>query len=179
MNAFIAKKIGVMLIVPLVAFIAFGYLFLMQKQNLSRDKNTLSSLRQEVASNDQKIQNLSGLAKNKAEFEKTLQIINTYLPDTIESSEFVIQMENLAKASNIVIDTLSISGGADSKSSGKVKAIEFSATSRSNYGKVLEFISTLENLSRYNDISTITLSPEGTADSIGFKFSGKLYQYGQ
>lgn len=145
------------------------------KKAIADDQAKLSSL-------DAQLATLQKLSETSTEIDQKTAMIIKYLPDNLDSSSFIVETEGLAKSLNLVIESFSIS--AESKGDEAKKTAEegeptqpqsqFTISVKSSFSQALAFIEQLENLSRFNTVSSISMSA-GEADQISIQLTGQIY----
>lgn len=145
----------------------------------------ISSNRKAIAENKIKIENLDAqistlqkLSETSSEIDQKASIISKYLPDNLDSSSFIVETEGLARSLNLVIESFSISSDSKdpkaNKDASSQPQSQFTITLKSSFSQALSFIEQLENLSRFNTISAISMSAV-TGDQISLQLTGQIY----
>ena len=176
------KKI--MLIVALyvtlfAAFLYYGYSPISNKYKTNKANE--AEKKESIVKNDQKIASLEKIANNSADFDKIFTDVNNFLPDSLGVSDFMVQIEGLAKDSGVVIDSFSVEEqkATTSSTSSKTKTdtgTKFTMIFKTTYPVMVSLISKMETLARLNSISTINMT--GNGDKINVNLSGMIY-YGK
>lgn len=181
MNQNTNKRIIVISIIY-IALIGSIIAFLMVPSitKLKENKVKINTKQSELDKATERLSALQKMDKNKEEIEKTVSVIEQYLPDTVSSSSFIVEIEGLAKTLNTVIDSFSMTDGAtptakkDDKKKEALSQNDFSITAKSAYTQSVEFLSQLENLSRFNTISMIGINSLQGGE-ISLKLTGQIY----
>jgi len=180
------------------ALLFFGVIFFVLMptyQRYTQDKSTDAKKKNIVEENNTKINSLQKIAKNSDEFEKIYQNVSNLWPDNPNVSEFMVQIEGLAKDTGLVIDSFSIEeqktitptkakssdtdDNATATKSTKTTAntgTKFTMTSKSEYSNVMDLILRMETLARLNAVSSINISAAGP--SLSINIVGHIY-YGK
>lgn len=180
------------------ALLFFGVIFFVLMptyQRYTQDKSTDAKKKNIVEENNTKINSLQKIAKNSDEFEKIYQNVSNLWPDNLNVSEFMVQIEGLAKDTGLVIDSFSIEeqktitptkakssdtdDNATATKSTKTTAntgTKFTMTSKSEYSNVMDLILRMETLARLNAVSSINISAAGP--SLSINIVGHIY-YGK
>ena len=183
------KKIIIFFIIYLLILASVIFLFFMpQISNLKKDRQAFLDKQQELDQGKARLTSLQKINSKKDEFKTTSDTINTYLPDNLEISRFVVQIEGLAKDLGITVDNFSIEEKAatntkndsskDSKDSkNKETGTKFSLSAKAPYPSIISFIKKMEGLARFHSISSINLSVSENG-AVDFNTTGYLY-YGK
>lgn len=182
-------------VVVIGAIIFFGFLPAMKNLKTNRDK--MASKQSELNETYKRINVLQKSSKKPEEFAKISESVNNYWPDTLDVSHFIVQTESLAKANNLIIENFSVeqpkvakpapkpSSSTDSKTAPESKTVkkstgsssQFTFTTKSTYGSVLNLIKGMETLTRLNCVSVLNFSGNEEG-SIDLRLTGSIY-YGK
>lgn len=186
MSEFYKKSI---LVFAAFIILIFAMIFLFLKPAVSKNKQMKKEIQSKQLELDQDAQKLASLQKaekNKTEIDEIARTVVKYLPNTLDSGQFIVETEGLAKNLGITIDNFSMNetslafSGSDSdkksKKSSKSGIMEngFSLTVAAPYEKALEFLSNMERLSRFNRIYSADILPN-EAGSVNLKIVGKIF----
>lgn len=170
--------------------IFFG--FIPALNNLKQSKLKYDQKQQVLRDNYDKIASLQKIEKNPKEFESLSGAVNELWPDTQDISKFIVQIESVAKNSDLVIDNFSVEENAAAKakpaadsengssSSSKTKdstGTKFSLAVKSGYPNMIDLIGKMETMARLNSISSVDMSLID-ASTINLKLTGNVY-YGK
>jgi Tfp pilus assembly protein PilO len=181
-NIFQKTFFQVAVYLAIIAGLAFFFLvpslsgILSNKKAIAEDEVKLKNL-------DTQLETLKKLSETSSEIDQKTAIISKYLPDNLDSSSFIVETEGLAKSLNIVIESFSIS--STNKNSNAKKTTkenekpkqpqsQFSITITNSFSQALAFVEQLENLSRFNTVSSISMSAV-SGDQISLQLTGQIY----
>jgi len=151
------------------------FVLIPEAKGIALNKKAISNDKVELANLDAELTTLKKLSETSTEIEQKTAIISKYLPDTLDSSSFIVETEGLAKSLNLVIENFSITGGASASSEdGTQPQSQFTISLKSSFGQTLAFIEQLENLARFNTVSSVSLSA-GDGDQISIQLTGQIY----
>lgn len=146
------------------------YQNMLDLQRTYQDKNTT------LASQQKK---LAALEKLNQDSNQMLAIDNyskDQLPDTLDGSIFVSSLEKLGNSVQITPLSVSVSSTPVSTKDKKgPSGYSFSVTFNTGFQNLLNFLSEMEKLDRFNSINNLSLSPG--AQGLGINLSGMIYQY--
>ena len=190
MNTFTKKTLFIIFLYGILfaAFLYYGYTPI----NNQYKKNKADHLEKKdtIVKNDEKIASLQKIANNPKDFDKIFTDVNNFMPDSLRVSDFMVQVEGLAKDTGVVIDSFSVEEqkqtittkptSEDSSATAKKTKVDtgtkFTMVFKTTYPTMLNLISRMETLARLNSISTINITSNGETMSVNF--SGKIY-YGK
>lgn len=171
-----------------VAFFYYGYAPI----NNQYKKNKADHLekKETIVKNKEKISSLQKIVDNPQDFDKIFTDVNNFLPDSLKISDFMIQIEGLARDTGVVIDSFSVEEqkqAATTKSTGEDSAAvatkaktdtgtKFSMVLKTTYPTMMNLVSRMETLARLNSINTISVTSNG--EIVNVSLSGKIY-YGK
>jgi len=165
--------------------------------DIENNKKNIIEERKQLATNYDEIASLQKIDKDKAGFEQIKNTVMGYLPNSLNSSQFIVEVEGLAKLTEITIDSVTMSatptsvGGAKvtpkietedtenktatttKKTKGGTQQNSFLLSTKADFTKSMAFIKQLEKLSRFNSITAITIAP--TEDVVNIKLTGNIY----
>lgn len=167
--------------------------------DIENNKKNIIEERKQLATNYDEIASLQKIDKDKAGFEQIKNTVMGYLPNSLNSSQFIVEVEGLAKLTEITIDSVTMSatptavGGAKTapkteaedtenkastttttkKAKGGTQQNSFLLSTKADFSKSMAFIKQLEKLSRFNSITAITIAP--TEDGVNIKLTGNIY----
>ena len=173
------KKIMLIICLYITLFAAFLYYGYSPVSNrYKKNKSDEAEKKELIVKNNDKIASLQKIESNSADFDKIFTDVNNFLPDSLGVSDFMVQIEGLAKDSGVVIDSFSVE---EQKASTTTKSktdngTKFSMVFKAPYSTVISLISKMETLARLNSISTVNMT--GNGDKISVNLSGKIY-YGK
>ena len=168
------------------------FVFMPALSRLKQNKATFDQKQQVLRNNYDKIESLQKIEKNPKEFDTLSTAVNELWPDNQDISKFIVQIESVAKDSNLVIDNFSVvestvkkqkatdDSGNASSSNTKTKTdtgTKFSLAVKSPYSNIIDLIGKMETMARLNAISSIDMNyiDEST---INLKLTGGVY-YGK
>lgn len=184
MSAFYKKTI-LLSVIYLGLFAALSVLlFLPSYTKLNKNKKIFAQKQTEFSTKVEDLSTLQKFSKNKDDFQNVVKTVEKYFPETLNSSQFIVETEGLAKNLGITIEGFSMndistgSSQSGSKKEDKKKSPEtqFSLNGTAPYPKVLEFIVQMEKLSRFNALSALNIT--SGEDTVNFQITGSIY-YGQ
>lgn len=174
-----------------VAGFALIILFLLNPTlaEIEKSKQKIIEEQKQLAANYDEIASLQKIEKDKEGFEEIKNTVFGYLPATLNSSQFIVEVEGLAKKTDITIDSVAMNSASSSISTkkettestsdtGKTEASkkkakngtqqnQFTLTIKADFVKTMTFIQQMEKLSRYNSVIAISLvSVEGGNTSV-------------
>ena len=194
---YIPKKSIFGLVLYIVIFAGIIFFVLNPTLNeIEKNKKAIISEQKQLAANYDEIASLQKIEKDKEGFEAIKNTVLGYLPASLDSSQFIVEVEGLAKKTDITIDSVSMSAtsssvtplkettktadDADKKETTKKKTNtgtqknEFSLSTKAEFSKSMAFLQQMEKLSRFNSISSISIVPlENT--SVDVKITGNIY----
>jgi len=163
---------------------------------ITKNKKMIKSEQKQLAANYDQLSSLQKIAKDKEGFGNIKDTVLGYLPATLNSSQFIVEVEGLAKKTDITIDSFSMSASPSSVSTAKTtgqvsndvgktdttkkkaktntQQNEFSLSTKADFTKTMSFIAQMEKLSRFNSISSISIASaeNGGAD---VKITGNIF----
>jgi len=186
----------------LYAVIFTGTIFFLLRPTLSEieiNKKNIIEQRKQLATNYDEIASLQKIEKDTAGFEQIKSTVLGYLPTTLNSSQFIVEVEGLAKKTNITIDSITMSAvsstfGATTKtttptttdegdkkttttstkkSKGGTQQNGFILSTKADFSKSMSFVQQMEKLSRFNSISAISITP--TDAGVDIKLTGDIF----
>lgn len=178
-NIFQKTIVQVALYLVIIAGLAF-FLLIPSAKDIISNKKAITEDRAKLNSLDAEIATLKKLSEEKAEIDQKTTTISKYLPDTLDSSSFIVETEGLARSLNLVIASFSLSGGSSTTGKSEEPAAtgqpqsQFAITLTSSFSQALAFIEQLENLSRFNTVSSVSMSA-GEGDQISIQLTGQIY----
>lgn len=159
--------------------------------DIAKNKKAIIDQQKQLAVNYDEISSLQKIAKDKTGFEGIRDTVLGYLPATLNSSQFIVEVEGLAKKTDITIDGFSMNASATSvtatkttgqtstdtvkkKAKTSTQQNEFSLSTKADFTKIMSFIAQMEKLSRFNSISSISIASaeNGGAD---VKIMGNIF----
>lgn len=173
--------IGSLLII--LSALTLFFFILPQYNNFQHNKNKLNDLQQKTAQNSSKIAALKASSTNPTYLDKVYKNVNNLWPDNLNVSEFIVQIEGLAKDSNLVIDSFSIeeqknatSNTKSANQKNKPTGTAFTLSFKSGYGDFIGFLVKMENMARLNSINNLSINSDSenlTINITGSIFNGK------
>lgn len=151
-------------------------------------KEKIVSNNTKIEANTSKIAAINNITKKQKDFDKMEETINNYLPDNLNSSQFIVEIEGLAKELNFNVDSLSMSEPTTAEKAAAAKTVKttdknasssksqknsFTLSGKTEYSSMVEFLSRMEKLSRLNTIDAIDITPE--ENTLNFKINGYIY----
>lgn len=168
--------------------------------NLKSNREKLTEKQAELDNTHKKLESLQKASKNP-ELQKISETVNTYWPDNLDVSYFIVQTENLAKNNNLIIENFSVEqpkatkttkkstidesddkkksdSGEKTQSSKKTSmGTQFTFTTKSSYNSILSLIKDMEILPRYNSISMLSINGDQDGQ-VDLRLTGNIY-YGK
>lgn len=150
-------------------------------------KDKITSNNTKISANSSKIEAINNITKKQKDFDKMEETVNNYLPDNLNSSQFIVEIEGLAKDLNFNVDSLSMSEpttaekaaaakttkNTDKTAIGKSQKNGFTLSGKTEYASMVDFLSRMEKLSRLNTIDALDVTPD--ENSLNFKITGNIY----
>ena len=164
---------------------------------INQNKKNIIDQREQLSANYDEIASLQKIEKDKAGFEQIKNTVFSYLPATLDSSEFIVEVEGLAKKTDITIDSVTMSATSSAvdkpkeaapastdttdkstttvtkKSKSGTQKNDFLLDTKADFTKSMAFVQQLEKLSRFNSISAISITPTDTG--VDIKLTGDIY----
>lgn len=151
---------------------------------IEKNKKTIISERKQLAANFDEISSLQKIEKDKEGFSEIKKTVLGYLPETLNSSQFIVEVEGLAKKTDITINSVSMNATPSSvsketdttkkKTKGGTQQNEFSLSTKADFAKTMSFLAQMEKLSRFNSISTISIASVENS-SADVKITGDIF----
>lgn len=149
---------------------------------LAPQQARVAALQSQLVAQQQQVQTLESYAlahpdagKYAEELNQRIAQVNHLLPGQADISGFLIQLEQLAKASNVKIAQLQPSPPVNKKGFYEVPV---AMAVKGTYFQLLDFIQRLEGAERFSSISTMTLQA-GKDSSLEGKVTVHIYAFGQ
>ncbi len=189
MIAFWKKTVLLSTICLMVFFGLVWFRFLPNLKAIIRNNKETAQKETELKAINDKIAVLKGSESDSEEISNALTTVNELWPDKEEVSNFIVEIEGLTAKKGLILDSLSViekpaakadNGGSGSKSENKESAksakdgIGFNFDTSGHYTVIKEFIADLEKLSRFNTVSTVSLT-NGSQDMIAIRINGYIY----
>lgn len=196
------KKLVFQLVVPpvflTICLVVFILLFSMPtiskgiatRAEISRESKQL----QETVNKDEALRKAK---KDEKQITATYDTVNALWPDKEEVSNFIVLMEELAGQKHITINNIAVeessgqqvakpkaattddtqddAAAAPKKTAKKQSGIKFSFDTTGNYATIVDLISSLESLKRFNSVSTMVLDGNTLGDIITLRITGYIY----
>ena len=141
-----------------------------------------SAIQQKKAAFDKKkilMDKIDSLRKQTKERRGDLEKLATILPESRETQEIVVNIEEMSKETGVELKTLKtalIQQGGTSVSGTRAMQVEISSSGQ--YRSLLDFIKSIEKNLRILDVQEFTLSSDSSAASAGgLVFSAKILTY--
>lgn len=117
---------------------------------------------------------LENLNRKKTDLEKASNFANHQVPETVEATNFVSDLNAVSRNLSITPLTVSVNSTSEkAKNATTLKSSTFNLTFEANFENVIKFLVENEKLPRLNTISSITLA--GTTDPLKVSLSGQIY----
>lgn len=192
MNSFSKKSIFVLGLFAILFFGLSYFVFLPINDQYKKDKAEYAEKQETFNQNNDKITSLQKIVDKPDDFDKIYTDVSNFWPDTLKVSDFMVQVEGLAKDTGVVIESFSIDeqkqvaapkvtdeDSAAAKTTAKTKTnagTKFTMVFSASYATTLNVISRMETLARLNSINSVGLT--GTKDGLSVNLSGTIY-YGK
>lgn len=193
----ISKKTVLKLLSYIVVFAAIVVFLLNPKlTQIEKNKKIISEKQKQLAENYDELASLQKIERDKEGFESIKNTVLGYLPSTLSSSQFIVEVEGLAKKTDITIDSVSMNAVSTSvsatkeankksddaektestkkKASGGTQQNQFTLVTKAEFSKAMSFIQQMEKLSRFNSISSISIVSTGANDT-SIAITGNIY----
>ncbi len=183
-----------------IYFVLFAGIFMFilkpSVDNTKKNKKLIAQNQKQIEANFDEIAAMQKIEKNKAEFDQIKSTVLNYLPTTLDSSQFIVEVEGLTKSLDITMDNFSMSetasvlggnkdntkSGDDSNSSAKnskksksgTMQNQFTMTGKTNFAKTLQLLQQMEKLSRFNSISSLDIISQDD-NGVNIKVTGNIY----
>lgn len=170
-------------------------------KNIEKNKKEIVTEQKTLTANYDEIASLQKISKDKVGFDEIKNTVFGYLPATLNSSQFIVEVEGLAKRTDITVNSVSMSAASSSvvaekttakttdettktettktdttkkKTKGGIQKNEFSLTTKADFAKTMSFIAQMEKLSRFNSITSLSVASaeNGGAD---VKITGNIF----
>lgn len=149
---------------------------------IEKNKKAIISEQKELTANYDEISSLQKIMQDQQGFENIKATVLGYLPASLNSSQFIVEVEGLAKKTDITINSVSMNAtpsavskesktttttttsDAEKKETTAAKTKkgtqqnEFSLSTKADFAKTMSFIAQMEKLSRFNSISAISIT---------------------
>jgi len=189
MKAIKTKNYVMFLVYLLIIIVLFIFGILPYFNKLSANQSEYSQTKDALDLTLKKYTQLTELAKNEQEIKSTKEEVYKLLPDSEDTSDFVVKLEALAKDLSIPDYISSISTSQTTATTTKVssqqkkqkdkKEISYSIGFSSNYSTIESFLDKLYDFPRFNTIKDINISGYNSdQDTLNFRTNGTLY-YGK
>ena len=166
-------------------------------KEINQNKTNIIDQRQQLSANYNEIASLQKIEKDSTGFEQIKNTVFGYLPATLDSSEFIVEVEGLAKKTDITIDSVTMSATSSAmdkpkettptstdatdkstptstkKANHGTQKNDFLLDTKADFPKSMAFVQQLEKLSRFNSISAISITPTDTG--VDIKLTGDIY----
>lgn len=170
--------IGSLLII--LSALTLFFFILPQYNNFQHNKNKLNDLQQKTAQNSSKIAALKASSTNPTYLDKVYKNVNNLWPDNLNVSEYIVQVEGLAKDSNLLIDSFSIEEQKNTSIStvpvdkkNKQVGTSFTLSFKSGYGDFIGFLVKMENMARLNSINSLNISSD--SENLSINITGSIF----
>jgi len=168
--------------------------------DIENNKKSIVEQNKQLAANYDEIASYQKIEKDKAGFELIKNTVFGYLPTSLDSSQFIVEVEGLAKKTNVTIDSVTMSAtsttfgakktaaaapsddagdkkSTDSSSNKKTKGgtqqNSFVLSTKADFASSMSFIQQMEKLSRFNSITSVTIAPNETG--VDIKLTGDIF----
>ena len=170
-------------------------------KDIEKNKKEIVAEQKTLTANYDEIASLQKISKDKAGFDQIRDTVFGYLPAILNSSQFIVEVEGLAKKTDITINSVSMNAVSSSvaaekttakttdettktettktdttkkKTKGGTQKNEFSLTTKADFAKTMSFIAQMEKLSRFNSITSLSIaSSENNGADV--KITGNIF----
>lgn len=174
------KSTIIIIFIALLCEFAVIYYFIKPKVDLFFSQNErINQISIEITTLEEEQKNLNNLVKQKQTVEETGIIANNLIPEEAKMSNFMLELDSLAKSYNLAIPNITIDEKKDIKTAQKteegenksqsanseviypagIKVLNFKTTVSGTYDDFLNFLTKLESASRLNSLPALSLSP--------------------
>jgi Tfp pilus assembly protein PilO len=189
------KKSIIILIVYVLLFIGIVlFLLIPTINNIQSNKAAIKEQDKEINDNYERLSSLQKNDKNKTEYDQIKNTVENYLPFSLQSSQFIVEVEAVAISLNLSINNISMSETSSAFSSSSSKKTDstsensektktkktgaqqnqFSLSIKTDYPKAMDFLRQMEKMPRFNTINMVDISL-AEENLINLKVSGYIY----
>lgn len=182
MKSSIASKSFIKFLIYVIIFIGIIFFLLNPAlDEIEKSKKTITDERKALSANYDEIASLQKIAKEQISFNAIKNTVLGYLPGSLNSSQFIVELEGLAKNTDITINNFSMNATSintekdpKKKKKSTTQQNDFSLNIKADFAKTMSFVAQMEKLSRFNSISTINItSTENNGADVTIK--GSIY----
>ncbi|MFA6422904.1 MAG: hypothetical protein WCW17_00450 [Patescibacteria group bacterium] len=194
------KLLILILVISSLIELAIIIIFIVpQISNLTNRQNKSDSTSSELEITQTKYDEINKLIENKDEVLKLGVLADNLMPDESDNSSFMLELDYLAKSSNLAIPTISFDAEIKSEPAPATKteepvtknnqliptakaadastinatAVGYQATVSGSYTDFLDFLCKLESSKRFNSLPSLSLSPSDGKVSVAL--NGTVY----
>lgn len=171
-NLFLAA-ISVLIIAAILFFLTqneYGKMNDLERNQREKEANLIIQ--------QKKLTSLEAMSRTPDEINLISSFVHKQLPDGVESTIFVSELEKLGQATQVTPLSVSVnSTPISNKNKTGATAYPFTMTFSTNFVNLLAVLDQMEKLDRYNSITNLTLSP--SESSLNISLSGNIYEYKQ
>jgi len=172
------KNITIQIIILLVSITSVLLFFIKPTINeIKSSKHSLKQKQTDLINSTEKYEALKKASKNEVSIAQIETKILGLYPDDKDISNFIINLEKLAKNENLTFNNLSISEAKSSGKKAEASSVQFDFNTSGSYQQINNIVKKLEQFARVNTINNLNLSIKGEND-INLKVTGHIY-YGK
>ncbi|NTU69765.1 type 4a pilus biogenesis protein PilO [bacterium] len=174
--------------VTILASIAIQYfIFSPIIKSINETKNTVATKKEELFSIQKREKKLKGLATDYKEYKVKIDILNGMFPKGKDLSPYITQIQNAAASTGVDIKGLKVVSQAqtDKKSSDNYTQMtkkndlyelpmEITINSK-NYSGIVSMIETMERVSRYTNITKVSIKRDSASNLMEASINIKIY----
>jgi len=178
----VKKLILILILILAVESIIFSFVSMPLAGNIFEAKKTLVKKESELAGLKDKLAVLKETKANSAETDQIYRKAKDLWPDDKGVSNFIVNLEDLAKSEALTFDSIAIQEATAAKSAKAAKgkssqAVQFNFNSSGSYEKMMNIIRKLERFDRFNRLTSLNLTTK-EADNVAVKIMGEIF-YGK
>jgi len=149
-----------------VILIAGGYGYVWARQMLISKKEAVEQTKLEVVDEQKRTEQLVTLSRRYEQAKTKLEDINRALPRDSQQTEILLAIQNAAKDSGVILPSIQFTGAAQltnpqlnqSSPAQGFYVVPLNLKLSGTYDQLQSFLDKLERLSRYNSVSSLSLT---------------------
>lgn len=164
------------------------FVFIPLIKNINDTKNTVETKREELFSLQKRERKLKSLEADYNDYKSKIDILNNLFPKQKEISQYITQIQNAGQQSGVEIISLKVlAPSAQTKKpvdsytqmvkKGELYELSMELTINSDdYSKIVNMVKSMEQVSRYTNISKVTVKKEaGSSSQTSTVINFKIY----
>lgn len=178
----------IFLLTTAISLTVLYFVFIPLTKSINNTKNTVETKREELFSLQKRERKLKSLETDYNDYKSKIDILNNLFPKEKEISQYITQIQNAGQQNGVEIISLKIlAPSAQTKKpadtytqmtkKGELYELSLELTINSDdYSKVVNMIKTMEQVSRYTNISKVTVKKEaGNSNQTSTVINFKIY----